>query len=156
MNKFLGVTAVLLTSITITSLPLTAVQAKPNPNQIKVNKIELRTSGPIVDGTEDIISQDTIVKNSTIYGPQALIALTVGACIAPGIAQIESKAAAYLASTLTGGVLGKYINGTEVKIVMNRYIVRCANGTQVYRVFATYYDKNGNWMDSKLAQEGKC
>lgn len=154
MNKSLKVIAVLLTAITITALPTNAAQAKTN--EVKSHVVELETSGPIVDGTEDIVSQDTIVRQSTIYGKEAIIALTVGACMAPGLAQIESKAAAYIANTVTGGVLSKYISGTQVKIVLNRYIVRCANGTLVYKVYATYYDKNGNWMDARLAQEGKC
>lgn len=94
------------------------------------------------------------MKYGTVKGPEALVALTIGACIAPGIGKITSKAAAYIAGTVTGGILAKYINGTEVKIVLNRYIVRAGDGTKKFKVYATFYDKNGNFIDAKLAQAG--
>lgn len=118
-------------------------------------------SGPIIDGTEDILSQDTKylwgVEQKTGYG--VVLSLIITAVGGSGLAQaIQAKAAKAVGTLLAGYLFDKVFSliptSRTVNIEFNRYIVRGADGKKRFKVYATYRNLDGSFIDAQLVQEG--
>lgn len=118
--------------------------------------------GPIVEGTEDIVSQDETkylwgVEQKTGYGVALdliVAAISGGGLIKAIEKQVAKAVGAEIAAFLFDHVFDLIPTTRIVNIELNRYIVRGADRKLRFKVYATFRNLDGSFLESVLSQEG--